>query len=130
MSLLNLFIPTHKTRTMFARLFVRSAIMLILSFGAWFLMDLITEQARQSGNDFVTRFPEFLLILRALAIMAWIEVSVLWFRMAIQPKIDIQELALMAVKNNDTRAAVAVYAINIVLMSTRLVIALKLAELL
>jgi hypothetical protein len=117
------------TKEMIKRLFVRSAVLLIMSFAGWFLMDLIVESARAHGNTFVTRFPEFLLILRALAILAWIDVSIMWIRLALQPLLDIQKLALMAIEQQDTKAAAVIYVTNQLMIALRIFIALKLAEL-
>lgn len=122
-------ITAKKTREMAKRLFMRSVILLALTIIGFAAMDIIVELERANDIHLVSRFPEIMLVLRALTMLTWIEISVQWIRLALAPKLDMQAFACMAYENNDVRACVAVYAINSVVMLSRILFVLVMAEL-
>jgi len=121
---------SKKTKEMTKRLFLRSAVLLALTVIGFFAMHFMVEYARQNHGDFVSQFPEVMMVLGALTLLTWVEISVIWIRVTFQPKVDLQELACMAIMNNDTRAGIAVYAINTLTTLTRIVLVLLMSGLL
>ena len=83
--------------TKFGRMFVRTVIrsfwLIGMTVSAGLCLEMLVQAARFGGSDIVARFPELLVIFRAVTIMTWFEVSLLWIRLAVSPKIDFQELA-------------------------------------
>ncbi len=77
----------------FVRTQYRSFCLLALTVLAGAAIEFLVQSARFGGTDLAAKFPEMLQILRALSILTWFEQGLLWIRMAVSPKIDIQELA-------------------------------------
>lgn len=74
---------------MIERLALRTAVFAVLTFAAFFLMQPLT---------IYTGFPEVLQGLKAAAVLAWAEVSIMWIRIAIQPRLDVQHAAFVVIR--------------------------------
>jgi hypothetical protein len=83
------------------RLVARTAIFAMLTLLAFGLMERLTV---------LSGWPEVLQGMRAAAILAWAEISILWLRIGISPRLDQQSAALAALDGRDARAAALVYA--------------------
>ncbi len=124
--------------TSFGRMFVRtqyrSACLLGLTVAAAALTEFLVQSARFGGTDLAARFPEILAILRAVSILTWFEQSLLWIRLAVSPKIDIQDLANKlgggaADSHLSTSAGVmVVYITNNLIWLVRILILIKLCD--
>lgn len=100
-----------KTGKMLERAFLRSFCMAALLIIAGGLLEFFIELARFGGNDVAERFPEILIIFRAVSILAWFEMSIFWLRLATQPGIDLQ---FVAHKADGTAVGAALLYITIV----------------
>src|SRR5438093_187816 len=78
------------------RALFRSLVLGILLIAAGGILDLLVNLARDHGSDIPDRFPEILIIFRAVAILTWFEMSIFWVRLAISPKLDSQDIAMQA----------------------------------
>lgn len=47
----------------------------------------------------------------AAAVLAWAEITIMWVRIALAPRLDEQKAAELALEERDTRAAAAIYAV-------------------
>lgn len=108
----------------FRRAFLRSAAMAALLIMASGLLELFIQLARFGGSDIAERFPEILIIFRAVAIMAWLEMSAFWLRMATQPKVDLQFLVHKA--DGTAMGAAVVYTVNALMWVFRICIFMQL----
>ena len=77
----------------FVRTQYRSFCLLALTVLAAGLMEFLVQSARFGGTDLAAKYPEMLQILRAVSILTWFEQAILWIRLLVTPKIDVQELA-------------------------------------
>lgn len=117
----------QKTRDMTRRTLARSLMLLAFTVASFFALEYLVNQG-QLGNNINQRFPEFLIILRALAIYTWIEVSMFWIRVTVESNTDVQA----AIKTAETSplAASIVYFVHALKWLARLLIVMKLADLL
>ena len=77
----------------FVRTQYRSGMLLGMTILAGIAMEFLVQSARFGGTDLAAKFPELLQILRAVSILTWFEQAVLWTRLIVTPKIDVQALA-------------------------------------
>lgn len=94
-------------KSMFKRLYWRTFGLLVLSALAWLGLEALTLFSRDGTTDIAQRFPEMMLIIRAGAIVTWVELTLLWVRTFLQPNIDVQEAAKVAMQ--DPQGAAWVY---------------------
>ncbi|NRR28899.1 hypothetical protein HSX11_01755 [Oxalobacteraceae bacterium] len=94
---------------MIKRLAIRTAVFAALTLLAFVLMEPLTK---------LVGWPELMQGLGAAAKLAWAEISVMWIRIAISPKLDVQKVALAA--GHDPRAAAMVYAVHQLTWAVRL----------
>lgn len=117
----------------FVRTQYRSFMLLLLSFTAAGIMEFMVQSARFGSLDLAARFPEMIQILRALSILTWFEQSLLWIRLVVTPKIDIQDLANKlqdSVNGTGGQAGtVVVYVTNNLMWLIRIILLYKLAGL-
>lgn len=85
-----------KEISMWKRMWVRSAVLVVLTAISMGLMELLIWGGKSGWTDFNDRWPEVIVVLRAAFIMTWIEVSLLWIRTAIAPHVDMQAAARKA----------------------------------
>jgi hypothetical protein len=114
------------TWTMLKRAFLRSVFMVILLALAGGILQALVELARFGGSDLPGQFPELLIIFRAVAILAWFEMSVFWLRLATQPKVDLQYVAHKA--DGAPLGAALVYWANVFAWAFRVVILMQLCD--
>lgn len=122
-------LTAKKTRELVQRLFVRSLVLLVLTVFGFAAMDIIVQLERANDIQLVSRFPEIMMVLGALTMLTWIEVSVQWVRIALAPRIDLQTFAMVAYNQNNVYGCVAVYAINSLVMLSRIAFVLYMAKL-
>lgn len=65
-----------------SRALLRSVILAVLFVTAGAFLEGLIELARYQGSDIAARFPELLIIFRAVAILAWLEMSIMWLTIA------------------------------------------------
>ena len=118
---------TQKTKDMTKRLFIRSVAFLIMTVAGLLFMNLMVEGARNYGFELPRQFPEVLMVMQALTMLTWIEVSLFWIRLALQPTTDVQVAANVACK--DPMAAAVVYLTHGLQWLARLVVVLVMAQL-
>ena len=83
------------------RLATRTVIFFVLTIAAFALMRPITMQ---------TGFPEVIKCMTAAAVLAWAEISIMWLRIAMSPKIDEQAVACDVGSSLHPVAGALVYA--------------------
>ena len=86
---------------MIKRLAIRTIVFVILTITAFVAMQPLTIS---------TGWPEVMQCLKAAAILAWGEISIMWIRIAIAPRLDVQDSASLAAK--DAKASATVYAVH------------------
>lgn len=111
----------------FVRTQYRSTMLLCLSFSLAAIMEFFVQSARFGTWDLAAKYPEMLQILRAISILTWFDQAILWLRLIVSPKIDIQALAnkLTGTGPDDSMASSAgimvVYITNNVAWLVRLI---------
>lgn len=88
---------------MIHRLFLRTVIFFVLTVLAFTLMRPITIQ---------TGYPDVIKCMTAAAVLAWAEISIMWLRIAMAPKIDEQAVACDIHRADHPVAGALVYATN------------------
>lgn len=81
---------------MVKRLFLRTVIFLVFTIAAFAATELIIHLSKNKIADIGGMFPEVMRVLVAVGILAWAEISIMWMRIFLTPKIDIQKIALLA----------------------------------
>jgi hypothetical protein len=114
------------TYEMYKRTIIRSLFLMAFTAASFFTLEYLVQEGRY-GNDINQRFPEFLIILRALAIYTWIEVSIFWIRITLESKTDVQKASNKA-EESPIGAAIA-YGIHTFKWLARMLIICKLADL-
>jgi hypothetical protein len=94
---------------MFTRLLYRTIIFFTMAFTAFVLMQPLT---------IYTGWPEVMRCTQAAAVLAWAEITIMWVRLVVAPRLDVQEVALKA---TDPMAAALVYATHQATWAVRLV---------
>jgi hypothetical protein len=120
----NLF--SDKMGELIKRAFFRSAALALLLITASTILEFLIQMARYHGWDIPDRFPELLIIFRAVAILTWFEMSVFWIRLATSPKIDNQCLADEA--SRDPMAAAVVYWAKLFAWAFRVAVLMQLCD--
>lgn len=95
---------------MIKRLSLRTAIFAALTILAFALMERLT---------ILTGAPEVMQGMKAAAILAWAEISIMWIRIAMSPQLDVQAAAKVA-HDGDARAAAFLYAVHQATWAARL----------
>jgi hypothetical protein len=116
-----------KEISMWRRLIIRSAMLILLTAIAALGMDALVVLGRSGFADFNQRWPEVINILRAGFIMTWAELSLLWLRTAIAPKVDVQAAMLKAAETSTGAAVVSL--VHLMQWALRLVVFLELSGL-
>lgn len=80
---------------MVKRLFFRTAAFFILTVLAFLAIESIVRLGR-GGIAIGQMFPEMIYVLVSVGILTWIEISLMWIRIFLTPKIDIQRTAQAA----------------------------------
>lgn len=88
---------------MIKRIAQRIAIFAAFTIVAFALMERLTM---------LTGWPEVMQGMKAAAILAWAEISILCIRIAMSPRLDVQDAARVAHDCGDARAAALVYAVH------------------
>lgn len=110
--------------SMFRRLAVRTFILAALTAVAFMGMDLLVMMGHDRITDINERWPELIQVLRAAGILTWAEMSLMWIRMALAPKTDVQQAANVALQS--PTAAAVVYATHSLQWMVRMVFFLRL----
>jgi hypothetical protein len=119
--------------SMLRRVGLRTLVLLVLTFLAFGIQEALVHYGPDETMGFHHRFPEVMMILRALGILAWAETAVVWLRLAIQPFVDVQkslEFLSWAKREDsyDQKACVMLYAVHQLTWLARLVIFLMLCD--
>lgn len=109
------------------RLLERSIFLWALTLAGFLLLDVLVEKSRVGDWGIVARYPEFMLLMKAASVLAFIEVSLVWIRIAIQPKVDVQEAYRRSLEE-PLSAAIAHFT-NLIWWAVRAYLFLRLAEL-
>lgn len=112
---------------MIARLLRRTVWLALLTIIGFGVVECLVCLGQYHVSDINERFPEWLMGLRAAAILAWAEVTLLWIRVALQPRIDTQHSAHVA--HEDPMAAAIAYAVHQSAWALRMVLFLKIGGL-
>lgn len=110
--------------SMFRRMAVRTFILMALTVLAFLVMDTLVMLGHDRVSDINERWPELIQILRAAGIMTWAEMSLMWIRMALAPKTDVQKAATLAMQ--EPMPAAVVYAVHSLQWLARMVLFLHL----
>jgi hypothetical protein len=105
-----LFFIKRSTWLLMRRMAVRSVVLAVLTVLGGMLLSHLVDSGRLDRFGIVHQFPELLTMLRASAIMTFIEMSIFWIRLAVTPQLDVQEYAKTAAK--DPMAAAIIYVTN------------------
>ena len=116
----------EKHKAMFKRLFMRSVVLLLLTISGFAFMEVLIDYAQNFDLDIQTQFPEIMIIVRAVTILTWTEMCLLWIRMAVQPDIDVQKAAREAETN--PMASAMVFGVHQVTWLVRIILFLQLCE--
>lgn len=120
-----------KFGSMFVRTFMRSLWLVGMTLAAGLCLELLVQAARHGGTDLAAKYPELLTIFRAVSILTWFEVSLLWIRLAVSPKIDFQAIANKLMNTADsgsTQGIMVVYIVNHLVWLVRVLILMRLCE--
>ena len=96
---------------MIKRLGIRTLIFACLTIAAFALMQPLTQ---------FSGWPEVMQGMKAAAILAWAEISIMWIRIAISPRLDVQATATIAQGRGDALATAVVYAVHQATWAVRL----------
>lgn len=119
-------IAFNKTFEMYKRTLVRSLVLLAFTAASFFALEYLVQHG-QLGGTLNHKFPEFLIVLRALALFTWIEVSMFWVRVTLESNTDVQKAACNAEK--EPMAAAILSAVHAIKWLARLLIVMHLADL-
>jgi hypothetical protein len=108
------------------RALLRSLVLGLLLLTAGAALELLVWLSRSQGYDIAARYPELLVVFRAVAILVWFEMSVFWIRMATQPKVDGQEPATVAM--TQPSSAATVYIVQTCAWAFRIYVLLRLCD--
>lgn len=117
-----------RVKGMVKRLVFRSVVFALLTIIGFAATELLVYLGKERISDINSRFPELLMIIRAAAIMTWVEISLFWIRIGLQPQIDVQASAKTA--ESQPMAAAIVYITHQLTWVIRMVLFLKLCGLL
>lgn len=96
---------------MIKRFALRTAIFAAFTILAFALMERLT---------ILTGAPEVMQGMKAAGALAWAEISIMWIRIAMSPRLDVQSAAQVAHDLDDPRAAAMVYAVHQATWAARL----------
>ena len=116
----------QKTFSLIRRVAGRTIVLAVLTTMAFVSLDLLVYLGREGISDINSRFPELIAIVRAAAIMAWIEVSILLIRVSLAPRTDVQTAVKVA--ELEPMSAAIVYAVHTLAWAIRFAFFLKLCE--
>jgi len=109
------------------RLLGRSLLLTILTVIGFAVTEYLVQMNFFKQLQIVDRFPELLIMFRTAAIMTFIELTVLWIRMVVQPGTDVQQAARKAV--TEQMPAAIVYFTHMLWWAMRVFVFLKLSGL-
>lgn len=89
----------NKQISMMNRLAIRTLIMAALTVFAFAMLEVAAYLVREQIIDHRFVPPELAMGLKAAAILAWAEISGMWFRIIMQPRADVQMAAEAALQN-------------------------------
>jgi hypothetical protein len=92
------------------RLATRTFTLAFLTIVGFFVMDAMIESGMQDRLGLIRRFPDLIPLMVAAAKFTFIEMSLLWIRIAVQPKVDAQ----FAIAHHElsSRDAVLMHGVN------------------
>ncbi len=93
---------------MVKRLAVRSLFLLGLTIAGFYAIETLVALGRDRVSTINTDYPELIMILRGVATFTWLEMSILWIRMAVSPHTDVQKSTTEAQNNPISSAIVSV----------------------
>ena len=118
-----------KSLNMTKRVMGRSVFFLLMTIAGFSCLEVLVFLARERGWDIVSRFPELNMILGGVTKLAWLEMSVLWIRLMAQPNVDVQSAANDAVETPSPVASAITFGIHTFAWAFRLLLLMKLCEL-
>ena len=90
---------------MFKRLFKRTALFALLTAAAFGTLELLVFLGHEQF-DINNRFPELIYVMVAVAVQAWGEISIMWFRLILTPEMDMQKIGNAAAEKDPVAAAI------------------------
>lgn len=106
--------------SMTRRLVIRTVVLGFLTILGAMLLDVLVMVGREQYSDINDRFPELLVMLRAMTVMTWLEMALMWIRVAVSPRLDIQEAAKKAL--DEPMAAAVTFGIQTLMWALRLLL--------
>lgn len=113
-------------RRPFTRVAARVLILIAISLFGLFAMEVLIDINQKYGFDFISRFPETMIILKAVTVITIIEALLLLVRVIIQPLIDVQKAIVIA--ETEPWPAAFVFFTNKLDLLVRFIIVLKICE--
>lgn len=113
-------------RRPFTRVAARVLILLAISLFGLLSMEVLIDLNQKYGFDFISRFPETMIILKAVTVITIIEALLLLVRVIIQPLVDVQSAVTIA--ETQPWPAAFVFFTNQMTLIIRFVIVLKICE--
>lgn len=104
---------------MIKRLFIRTMQFAILTVLAIAAQEWMVYLGHEQISDINERFPEIVCVLVAVAVLAWGEISIMWFRVLMAPELDVQKIAKQAA-DESPQAAATIYAAKQFVWAVRL----------
>lgn len=115
---------TNASWVLLQRMFVRSLFLALLTVVGFGVLDYLVQLGIQDRFGLVQRYPEFLVMMKAAAVLTFVEMSVFWIRFGTSPRLDVQNVAEYA--RQSANGAAIVYAVNTATWLARVVIMLYL----
>lgn len=115
---------TNASWLLMQRMFARTVFLALLTVLGFAMLDLMVQSGMEDKFGLVRQFPEFLVMMKAAAVLTFIEMCVFWVRFNTAPRLDVQNVAKDAI-HSPTGAAI-VYAVNTLQWLARVVIMLYL----
>ena len=113
-------------RRPFTRVAARVLILIAISLFGLFAMEVLIDLNQKYGFDFISRFPETMIILKAVTVITIIEALFLLVRVIIHPLIDV--LFLIVLAEPGSWPAAFVFFTNKLDLLVRFIIVLKICE--
>lgn len=107
-----LFFIKRSTWTLMKRMAARSVVMALLTVIGGAVLEHLVDSGRLDKFSLIHQFPELLAMMRASIVIMFAEMSLFWTRLAVSPKLDVQQLAERA--QADPMASAVVHAVNTV----------------
>lgn len=95
-----------------ARLGVRTVVMLVATALGFLALEVLTWLSRAGYTDLGRNLPQIYVFLHTITIITWFEISFLWVRQWLSPRVDFQDLVNKA-QEHPYSAAVAHFTLTV-----------------